>query len=427
MKVFVIDTNKRPLEPVHPAEARLLLNNQQAAVYRRYPFTIILKEEKPEVKPEPLRLKIDPGSRTTGIVVIKESGEIVFAMELTHRGQRIKNQLESRRSLRRGRRGRKTRYRKPRFENRTRSDGWLPPSLKSRVYNIETWVRRLRKVCNIKAISMELVRFDTQLIRNPEISGTQYQQGELAGYEVREYLLEKWNRTCVYCGKTDVPLEIEHIVPRSKGGSNGVSNLTLACHGCNQRKGNMPVEQFLRNKPVILAKIKAKAKAPLKDAAAVNATRWHLYHSLLQQCPVEVGSGGLTKFNRTTRNLNKTHWLDAACIGRSTPERIFQEHKQVLHVTAMGHGNRQMCRPNKYGFPRTGSKSRSKKVKGFQTGDIVRAVVTAGKKVGQYTGRVAVRASGSFDIKTSNETIQGISWKYCRVVHAADGYNYHFE
>ena len=426
MQVFVLDTNKRQLEPVHPAEARLLLSNQRAAVYRRYPFTIILKEEVPEAKPEPLRLKIDPGSKTTGIAILRDSGEIVFAMELTHRGLRIKSQMESRRAIRRSRRNRKTRYRKPRFENRTRPKEWLPPSLKSRVYNIETWVKRLRSVCNITAISMELVRFDTQLLQNPEISGVAYQQGELAGYEVREYLLEKWNRTCAYCGKTDVPLEIEHIVPRSKGGSNSISNLTLACHSCNQSKGNSPVEQFLKGKPALLAKISAKSKAPLRDAAAVNATRWYLYHRLLKHCPVEVGSGGLTKFNRTTRNLPKTHGLDAACVGRSTPDTIFQTHKQVLQVTAMGHGTRQMCRPDKFGFPRTGSKARNKKVRGFQTGDIVEAIVTTGKKAGHYIGRVAVRASGSFNIKTGTETVQGIGWRYCRLLHAADGYTYNF-
>ncbi|HKK91149.1 MAG TPA: RNA-guided endonuclease IscB [Desulfobacteraceae bacterium] len=316
MKVLVIDTNKKPLDPVHPAEARILLKQQKAAVFRRYPFTIILKEAvEPEFEPEPLRIKIDPGSRTTGIAVVKDSGEVVFALELTHRGQRIKKQLESRRSLRRGRRGRKTRYRKPRFDNRTRSDKWLPPSLKSRVHNIETWVRRLQKYCNIQAVSMELVRFDMQQMQNPEVSGVQYQQGELAGYEVREYLLEKWNRTCVYCVKTDVPLEIEHIVPRSKGGSNRVSNLTLACTRCNQKKNNKPIEQFLRAKPELLKRILSKARAPLRDAAAVNATRWDLYHTLTRTgLPVEVGSGGRTKFNRTQRGLPKTHWLDAACV-----------------------------------------------------------------------------------------------------------------
>lgn len=426
MKVFVLDTNKKPQNPVHPAKARLLLSEGEASVFRRYPFTIILKKKVVKVKPKPLRIKIDPGSKTTGIAIINDdTGEIVFAMELEHRGQQIKNDLESRRTIRRSRRNRKTRYRKPRFENRTRPEGWLPPSLKSRIHNIETWVNRLRRYCNVQAISMELVWFDMQKMQNPEISGAECQQGELMGYEVREYLLGKWGRKCAYCGKTDIPLEIEHIIPKSKGGSNRVSNLTLACTECNQKKGNQPIKQFLSRKPDLLKRIQSKAKAPLKDAAAVNATRWDLFRTLKETgLPVETGSGGLTKFNRTNRGLPKTHWLDAACVGKSTPKKLFQIDKAVLSVKADGHGSRQMCRVNKFGFPRTRAKSTEKKVKGFQTGDIVKAVVTSGKKIGTYIGRVAVRKSGSFNIKTVEKTVQGIGWRYCRLLHASDGYSY---
>lgn len=425
LKAFVLDTEKNVQDPIHPAEARLLLKQGRAAVFRQYPFTIILKETV-ESEPTPLRVKIDPGSKVTGFAVVDDNtGEIVFAMELEHRGLQIKSDLESRREIRRSRRNRKTRYRKPRFENRTRPKGWLPPSLKSRVHNIETWVNRLCRLCNIQAISMELVRFDMQQMENPEISGVEYQQGELFGYEVREYLLEKWGRKCAYCDKTDVPLEIEHIVPKSKGGSNRISNLTLACENCNKRKGNKPVEKFLAKKPDLLKRIKAKAKAPLRDAAAVNATRWNLFNTLKEKgLPIEVGSGGLTKFNRRTRNLSKTHWLDAACVGASTPKKLFQTDKAVLIVKATGHGSRQMCRVNKFGFPRTKSKPRQKDVKGFQTGDIIKAIVTSGKKIGTYVGRVAVRKTGSFNIKTVEKTIQGISWKYCQAIHKADGYSY---
>ena len=124
------------------------------------------------------------------------------------------------------------------------------------------------------AISQELVRFDMQLMENPEIFGVSYQQGELAGYEVREYLLEKWQRRCAYCGKTDIPLEVEHIVPKSRGGSNRVSSLTLACHQCNERKANRTAEELG------YSAIQAKAKQPLKDAAAMNSTRWSLFHRL---------------------------------------------------------------------------------------------------------------------------------------------------
>jgi len=425
--VFVIDVHKEPLDPVHPAEARLLLDQQKAAVFKKYPFTIILKEElETTQQPEELRLKIDPGSRSTGIAVINDtSGEIVFAMELEHRGLRIKNLLDSRRAIRRGRRSRKTRYRKPRFLNRTRPKGWLPPSLKSRVYNIETWVRRLRKVCNIQALSMELVRFDMQLMENPHISGVEYQQGELMGFEVKEYLLEKWGRECVYCGKKDTPLEVEHILPKARGGSNRISNLTIACTKCNLEKNSQLIDQYLSDRPELLRKILTKTRAPLKDAAAVNATRWNLYWTLQTAgLPVETGSGGLTKFNRKTRKLPKEHWVDATCVGKSTPAKLWQTHKQVLQVKAMGHGSRQMCRVDKYGFPRTKAKTRSKNVKGFQTGDIVKAIVPTGKKAGTYNGRVAVRASGSFNIKTQTATTQGIGHKHCKVLQAVDGYAY---
>jgi hypothetical protein len=120
LKVFVLDTHNNPQDPVHPAKARLLLKDQKAAVYKKYPFTIILTEASRQ-HPEELRLKIDPGSRTTGIAIISDNtGEIVFAMELEHRGLRIKSLLDSRRAVRRSRRNRRTRYRQPRFLNRAR-------------------------------------------------------------------------------------------------------------------------------------------------------------------------------------------------------------------------------------------------------------------------------------------------------------------
>ena len=173
-KVFVLDTDKRPLTPCHQASARVLLNRGKAAVFRRYPFTIILKR-KIDSDPQPLRLKIDPGSKVTGMAIVDDgSGEVVFAAEISHRGKNIKASLESRRALRRGRRSRKTRYRPPRFLNRTRPKGWLAPSIVSRVHNVMTWVRKLARTCPIGSISMESAKFDTQKMENPEISGAEY-------------------------------------------------------------------------------------------------------------------------------------------------------------------------------------------------------------------------------------------------------------
>jgi hypothetical protein len=188
-------------------------------------------------------------------------------------------------------------------------------------------------------------------MQNPEISGKEYQQGELAGYEVREYLLAKWGRKCAYCGVENLPFEVEHIHPKSKGGSDRVSNLTLACRGCNQAKGNQDIRDFLDKKPDILSRILKQASQPLKDATAVNSTRWALFQQLKQTgLPIEVSTGGKTKYNRTRLGLPKTHWLDAACVGNVEVLQVFT--KQPLLIAAKGWGSRQMCTTNKYGFVR---------------------------------------------------------------------------
>ncbi|NJO42181.1 MAG: HNH endonuclease [Cyanobacteria bacterium CRU_2_1] len=418
--VFVLETNRKPLTPCTPGMARSLLKAGKAAVFRQYPFTIILNKEV-QATPEPLTLKLDPGSKTTGLAILINH-RVIWAAELTHRGQQIKDSLQSRRAIRRNRRNRKTRYRPARFLNRTRPDGWLAPSLQHRVETTITWVNRISRFAPVSSIVQELIRFDLQFIQNPEISGVEYQQGELQGYEVREYLLNKFNRQCAYCGAKDTALEVEHIQPRSRGGSDRVSNLTLACHPCNQRKGNQDVKDFLSGKPDVLKRVLAQAKTPFKDAAAVNTTRWALFNALnATGKPVATGSGGLTKFNRTRLGLPKTHWLDAACVGNTPMLEVLTT--QPLQIKATGHGTRQMCRTDRFGFP-SRYVPRFKFVQGFQTGDIVKAIVTSGKKIGVYVGRVAVRSSGSFNVSTAQGLVQGVSHKYCTPIHKKDGYAY---
>ena len=414
--VFVLNHDKQPLNPVHPGLARRMLGKHDdgvAKVYRKFPFTIILKYQLDQPQLDPYRLKLDPGSKTTGIAILNErTSTVVFAAELQHRGTQVKAALDSRRAVRRNRRARHTRYRPARFLTRRRRKGWLPPSLESRVANITTWAARLCELVPIQNISMELVRFDTQLMQDAEVKGVEYQRGELAGYEVRQYLLEKWQRRCAYCGKEDTPFEVEHIIPLSRRGSNRVSNLTIACHDCNQKKGNQTAAEFG------YPQVQAGARQPLRDAAAVNTTRWALYHRLNAFFPVEVGSGGLTKFNRVTRGLPKSHWLDAACVGHSTPTALKVAGVQVLLITATGHNSRQMCRTDRFGFPRL-HKARQKHYFGFQTGDIVRAVVPQGKYAGTHMGRVAVRARGTFVVGKAD-----IHHRHCQLLQRADGYNY---
>jgi hypothetical protein len=139
--------------------------------------------------------------------------------------------------------------------------------------------------------------------------------------------------------------------------------------------------------------------------------------------PIECGSGGLTKYNRILRELPKAHWIDAACVGKSTPEHILTFGVIPLLITANGHGCRQAQHVDHCGFPR-GKPKQGGRVYGFKTGDMVQAVVTRGKKIGTYQGRVLVRATGSFDIITRSGRVQGISYRYCTAIHRTDGYSY---
>jgi len=412
--VFVLDTERRPLDPVQPGRARLLLNQGKAAVFRHYPFTIILKEEITQPVVESLRVKIDPGSKTTGLALLNEArAEVVWAADVEHRGEVVKKRMQDRAVSRRSRRNRKTRYRPARFLNRKPAKGWLPPSLESRIANITTWVNRLRRYAPATAISQELVKFDTQKMENPEITGVAYQQGTLAGYEVREYLLEKWRRTCAYCNATGVPLQVEHINPRSKSHDDRVSNLTLACEPCNTKKGTKTAAEFGH------PEVQAQARRPLKDAAAVNRTRWALYGRLMGTgLPVEVGTGGRTKWNRTCLDLEKAHWIDAVCVGASTPEALSVKGVRPLLIKAMGRGTRQMCGTDKYGFP-IRHRSRARTFAGYRTGDMVRATVPAGTYKGTHTGKVTIRQRPCFRVCSVD-----VHPKYLVLVQRGDGYDY---
>lgn len=266
MAVFVVDRRQVPLMPCSEKRARLLLVRGRARVHRMIPFTIrLIDREVEQSSLQPLELKIDPGSKTTGLALVRnsntvnaETGEVITTtnvlnlFELIHRGLQINQALTARSQMRRRRRSANLRYREPRFLNRkNKGKGWLAPSLQHRIDTTLSWVVRLRNVAPITHLAQELVRFDMQKIENPEISGAEYQQGELAGYLTRQ-----------------------------------------------------------------------------------------------------------------------------------------------------------------------------KRLQGFQTGDMVKAIVTKGKKIGTYIGRVAVRASGSFNIQTAECIVQGINHRYCTLIQRSDGYGY---
>ena len=400
-KVAVLDTHKRILEPCHPAKARRLLREGQAAVYKRYPFTIILKREVPSPKTTDHTLSIDPGSRCTGMAITDADNTIVACFELHHRGAAIKKGLSTRAAYRRSRRTRKCRHRPARWQNRSRktpvltSDGWkyqsfgqsskdwVAPSLMSRVFNIHTWVSRLSKIYPITQLAVEHVRFDTQLMENPEISGVEYQQGTLFEVEVWEYLLEKFGRKCYYCGTKDVPLEKEHILPKAKGGTNRVSNLTISCRECNIKKGNRYPDEIQGDFGKRVQSALRAAKKPLKDAQAVNTIRWKIVETLKATgLPIIYGTGGKTKWHRKQAGLPKTHYYDAACVA-SVPELPTQPSVLAIHAVGYGHrsdlGNYQTVQTAP-GFKRP--YTRVENANGFQKLD----TVTMQRKKGRVVG-----------------------------------------
>lgn len=427
MAVFVLDKRGQALMPCSEKRARLLLIRGRARIHKVMPFVIRLTDRMAaSCEFQSLRVKLDPGSKTTGLALVQVKRDrirILNLFEIIHRGRQISEALTYRASLRRGRRTRNLRYRAPRFLNRgNKQKGWLAPSLMHRVHTTMSWVKKLLRVAPVSALSTELVRFDMQLMQNPEISGVEYQQGDLQGYEVREYLLEKWGRQCAYCDTPNVPLEVEHIQAKSKQGSNRVSNLTLACRKCNDEKDNRDVREFLKDDPVRLKRILAQAKAPLRDAAAVNTTRWVLCNALQATgLAVEAGTGGRTKFNRNRLSIPKSHALDAVCVGWVNAVESWQCPTVAIKCT--GRGSYQRTRLTAQGFPR-GYLTRQKQVHGFQTGDKVKAIVPTGKKAGAHIGRVAIRRTGSFNIQTPTGVVQGISHRHCQLIQRNDGYGY---
>ncbi|WP_273634034.1 RNA-guided endonuclease IscB [Streptomyces muensis] len=439
--VGVLDRRGVPLMPCHPARARELLAKGRAVVARHTPFVIRLKDREAENSVVPgVAVRIDPGSKGTGIAVTVDvdvangdSGAVsttrrgLVAVELRHRGAQIHKAVLQRAAYRRSRRSRNLRYRAPRFDNRRRPVGWLAPSLQHRVDTTCSTVRRLIRYFPVSELHVERVSFDTHAMSRGKnrLEASEYQQGTLVGYEVRQYLLEKWGRACAYCGTSDVPLQVEHIQPRARGGSDRISNLTLACAPCNAEKGARSVEEFLSQRPAALKRIFAQTKVPLKDAAVMNATRWQIVDQLRSMgLSVRAWSGGRTQYNRVGHGLAKTHTLDALAVGEvKDGTRIIRHPRTVLIATATGRGTYARTRSDRYGFPRL-ILPRTKQCSGYATGDLVRAVIPSGKYAGTWTGRVAVRTTGRFNVRSERGVAQGIHHRYIQLVQRADGYGY---
>lgn len=450
--VFTLDKKKRPLGHCTPKRARQLIEKGRACVYKYYPFTIIVKDldSRDMDIHHSYRIKIDPGASYTGFAVT-EDDRVVAYFELRHRGQEVVDALRTRKAVRRNRRNRETIYRRCKFRNdedyeSPRGKGWLPPSQRSIADNILSFVVRLERLLGPCEIDMELVRFDTQLLENPDIEGVEYQQGTLFGYEMKAYLKERYQHTCQYCGNEtgEHRLEWEHKIPKSRGGSDSVKNATLACRVCNQEKANRTPEEWLdalkqKKRPGKIDQTRIKClqnvvehksvgKA-LRYAAWSNAMRWHLFQELSKLAAggdIHVGTGGRTAYNRNRLGIPKAHHLDALCCCADVPKQGYRYAVQpYLIIEAMGRGNRLLGQINKCGIITVKYRNHHKRVNGLQTGDIVYASIPNGKYHGSYIGRLMVRSSGSHDIRTiAGALVTTTKKSMIRIIQHADGYQY---
>ena len=299
---------------------------------------------------ETITLGIDSGYKHIGFSAVTDnkeliSGEVVIRTDIP--------KLNEEKAMYRRKKRNKLWYRKPRFMNRgNNKEGWFAPSIEHKLYTHIRLIEKLKRILPVSNTVIEVASFDTQKMQNPEMSGIEYQQGELQGYEIREYLLEKFHRKCVYCGKTNIPLEIEHLTPKSRGGSNTVDNLAISCHDCNQKKNNLTAEEFG------YPEVRKMALIPLKDSAFMNIVRW----KLTQLAGAGYTFGYITKKNRISLGLDKSHANDAFVIARGTNQvRVSQ------YTISQRRRNNRSLQINRKGF----RPSIRRKRYGFQPGDIV--------------------------------------------------------
>lgn len=421
--VFVLDKSKKPLDMITNAEARILIRKKLAVIYKVYPFTIRLRDNSCVSNDRAYTVKVDPGSKTTGVAITDDKNQVVMLAELEHRGHLIKKNLDKRRMGRHSRRQRKTRYRPARFLNRTRPKGWLAPSIRSRADNVINFIKKYKKLINITKVMIENVSFDiAQMSSNTKLYGVKDQQGPLYQQKLRSFIFSRSNGKCVYCGAKAE--EIDHVIPRANGGTNSAHNLVASCRNCNQMKSNLSLKEFGNLVGKDFSKLEPK-KLP-KDASIVQSARNYMVKEITKLVSdTTIYDAWMTKYNRDILGLPKEHYYDALSVGEIPSKFIFLTDK-ILVISAKGRGSRQMCRVDKYGFPRTSAKA-SKFVEGFQTGDMVKAIVPKGLKKGTYLGRVAVRSRGSFNIQTKTKTIKDIGYKYCHIVQRSDGYLYNYK
>ena len=346
--VYVISKNGQPLMPTeNHTKVRVLLKSKKAKVIKTCPFTIQLTYDSTNYAQD-ITLGVDSGSKHIGLSATTKS-KVLFESDVELRND-ISNLLSTRRQNRRIRRNHKTRYRKPRFDNRRRKEGWLAPSIQNKVYSHLTVIRKVHEILPVTKIVVEVASFDIQKIKNPTISGTEYQQGEQSDFwNVREYVLFRDGHTCQCCkGKSkDKILNVHHIESRKTGG-NAPNNLITLCETCHTgyHKGIVKLPKTIHK------------GMSFKDAAFMGIMRWAFYNKLKEIFPnVSLTYGYITKNTRIRNSLPKEHYIDARCIS-GNPKAIsdgtvyYQKkvrcHNRQIHKNTILKGGIRKCNQAPY-------------------------------------------------------------------------------
>lgn len=384
--VYVQSIDGAPLMPCSEAKARHLLKQHRARRVRNTPFTIRLKSVV-DGHVQPVSLGVDPGYRHIGLSAT--TNDRVLFEAIAECRTDIPKLMEKRRSLRRGRRHRKTRYREPRFNNRVRSKhrGWLAPSVEQRIgYHIHL-IDFVCRLLPISRIVVEKAKFDTHKIENPDIEGVGYQHGPQYGFEnVKEYVRWRDGYKCQHChhkGDSETRLEVHHIIQRKDGGTDHRDNLVTLCHDCHVA---LHRGEFTLRKP----------RGGHKEPTFMNEMR----NKLVERLKAKYGNmihttfGYITRIERTVAGLPKDHNTDARTISgnpKAKPNGI------VWQITKHRCHNRKLHRevPAKHG--RRQSTKSARRVFGFGLHD---KVVMEG---GQICWIIGLRTSGYFALRTLND------------------------
>jgi RRXRR protein/HNH endonuclease len=391
MFVYVLNCHGEPLMPCQPRKARLLLQEGRAKVVRMGPFTIQLLYGSSGYKQE-VSLGIDAGSQHIGVSATTEQ-QVLFEAEVQPRSD-IQELLATRRQFRRAKRNRKTRYRKARFLNRNKPQGWFAPSVQHKVDCHLKTIRLVHRILPVRRTTIEVAQFDLQKIRNPTIAGEAYQQGpQLAFWNVREYVLARDGHLCQWCKGTskDRKLNVHHIESRKTGGESP-DNLITLCETCHDLIHRTHQEQ----------KIERKSRG-FRDATQMGIMRWRIYEQAKELFPqVQLTYGYLTKHTRITHQLEKSHLVDARCItgyplacsdGTGYLMKYVRRNNRQLHKAPIRKGGRRQ------------RNTAPKYVHGFRLFDCVRYENITCFVFGR-------RSSGYFDLRTLDGTKVSASASY---------------